>query len=116
MVRRRYGINICSDTQFPEPTVRVAAQGATLLLVAAKNMMRRPVATPFKDLHHRMRAERAYETGMWLVSADVTGTRENSVAEPGVTSSRPASASRCCWLGGSMPRSRPALRATPPTW
>ncbi|GGN38508.1 amidohydrolase [Actinoplanes campanulatus] len=76
----RYGINICSDTQFPEPAARVASQGATLLLVAAQNMMRRPTATRFKDLHHSMRAERARETGMWLVSADVTGTREDRIA------------------------------------
>ncbi|MFC7530217.1 carbon-nitrogen hydrolase family protein [Actinoplanes sp. GCM10030250] len=76
----RYGINICSDTQFPEPAARVAAQGATLLLVAAQNMMRRPAATRFKNLHHSMRAERARETGMWLVSSDVTGTREDRIA------------------------------------
>jgi predicted amidohydrolase len=76
----RYGINICSDTQFPEPAARVAAQGATLLLVAAQNMMRRPAATRFKDLHHSMRAERARETGMWLVSADVTGTGGDRIA------------------------------------
>ncbi|WP_229073332.1 carbon-nitrogen hydrolase family protein [Actinoplanes sp. DH11] len=76
----RYGINICSDTQFSEPAARVAAQGATLLLVAAQNMMRRPVATRFKDLHHSIRAERARETGMWLVSSDVTGTRNDRIA------------------------------------
>ncbi|MEU8655866.1 carbon-nitrogen hydrolase family protein [Actinoplanes philippinensis] len=76
----RYGINICSDTQFPEPAARVAAQGANVLLVAAQNMMRRPTATRFKDLHHSMRADRARETGMWLVSADVTGTREDRIA------------------------------------
>ncbi|BEL13019.1 N-carbamoyl-D-amino-acid hydrolase [Actinoplanes sichuanensis] len=76
----RYGINICSDTQFPEPAAQVAAQGATLLLVSAQNMLRRPTATRAKDLHHSMRAERARETGMWLVSADVTGTRDDRIA------------------------------------
>jgi predicted amidohydrolase len=76
----RYGINICSDTQFPEPAAMVAAQGATLLMVAAQNMMHRPVATRFKDLHHSMRAERARETGMWLVSSDVTGARADRIA------------------------------------
>ncbi|WP_052720150.1 carbon-nitrogen hydrolase family protein [Actinoplanes rectilineatus] len=30
----RYGINICSDTQFPEPAAQVAAQGAQVLLVS----------------------------------------------------------------------------------
>jgi predicted amidohydrolase len=50
----RFGINICSDTQFPEPAARVAAQGARLLLVPAQNMMRRAAATRFKELHHRL--------------------------------------------------------------
>ncbi|BCY11027.1 carbon-nitrogen hydrolase family protein [Actinoplanes sp. L3-i22] len=76
----RYGVNICSDTQFPEPAAMIAAQGATLLLVAAQNMMRRPAAIRFKDLHHSMRAERARETGMWLVSSDVTGARADRIA------------------------------------
>ncbi|GAA2915099.1 hypothetical protein Acy02nite_91620 [Actinoplanes cyaneus] len=76
----RYGVNICSDTQFSEPAAMVAAQGATLLLVAAQNMMRRRTATRFKHLHHSMRAEPARETGMWLVSSDVTGTRDDRIA------------------------------------
>jgi predicted amidohydrolase len=50
-------------------------RGAKLLLVPAQNMMRRAAATRWKDEHHRIRCERARETGMWLVSADVTGVR-----------------------------------------
>lgn len=71
----RFGINICSDTQFGAASAAVAAQGARLLLVPAQNMMRRAAALQWKDLHHSMRAERVRETGMWLVSADVTGER-----------------------------------------
>ena len=82
----RYGINICSDTQFPEPAAQVAAQGARVLLVAAQNMLRRPVADRYKDLHHSMRADRARETGMWLVSSDVTGVRGDSRIAYGPTS------------------------------
>jgi predicted amidohydrolase len=82
----RYGINICSDTQFRGPAAQVAAQGAQLLLVPAQNMLRRPVAERFKDLHHSMRAERAQETGMWLVSSDVTGMRGESRIAYGPTS------------------------------
>lgn len=82
----RYGINICSDTQFPEPAAQVAAQGAQVLLVAAQNMLRRPVADRCKDLHHSMRADRARETGMWLVSSDVTGVRGDSRIAYGPTS------------------------------
>jgi apolipoprotein N-acyltransferase len=55
-------------------------------LVAAQNMLRRPVAERCKDLHHSMRAERARETGMWLVSSDVTGVRGDSRIAYGPTS------------------------------
>jgi 5-aminopentanamidase len=82
----RYGINICSDTQFPEPAARVASQGAQVLLVPAQNMLRRPVADQYEDLHHGMRADRARETGMWLVSSDVTGARGESRIAYGPTS------------------------------
>lgn len=69
----RFGINVCYDTRFAEAAAPLPAQGARLLLVAAQNMMRRPAATYWKDRHHQVRAERVRETGMWLVSADITG-------------------------------------------
>jgi 5-aminopentanamidase len=72
----RFGINICYDTQFGEAAARVAAAGARLLLVPAQNMMRRASARHWKDKHNAIRAERVRETGMWLVSADVTGERD----------------------------------------
>lgn len=72
----RFGINICHDTRFAETAASVAAQGASLLLVPAQNMMLRETAQRWKDLHNRIRAERVRETGMWLVSADVTGERD----------------------------------------
>ncbi|GIH14997.1 carbon-nitrogen hydrolase family protein [Rugosimonospora africana] len=71
----RFGINICYDTQFPAAAGAVAAQGARLLLVPAQNMMRRPAAERWKNLHNQIRAARVRETGMWLASADVTGQR-----------------------------------------
>jgi predicted amidohydrolase len=71
----RFGINICYDTQFGDAAAHVAAQGARLLLVPAQNMMRHAAAQRWKHLHHAIRAERVRETGMWLVSADVTGQR-----------------------------------------
>jgi predicted amidohydrolase len=72
----RFGINICYDTQFTEAAAPVAAQGARLLVVPSQNMMRWGDAIGWKQRHHRIRAERARETGMWLVSADVTGARD----------------------------------------
>lgn len=73
----RFGINICHDTQFTEAAA-VAANGARVLLVPAQNMMRRAEALCWQDQHNKIRAERARETGMWLVSADVTGQRDDS--------------------------------------
>jgi predicted amidohydrolase len=74
----RFGINICYDTQHPQPAAAVAAAGAQALLVPAQNMMRRERAFWWQDRHHEIRARRARETGMWLVSADVTGERGNT--------------------------------------
>lgn len=71
----RFGINICHDTRFTEAAAPIAAQGARLLLVPAQNMMRRDAAVQWQDRHNAIRAERVRETGMWLVSADVTGER-----------------------------------------
>jgi predicted amidohydrolase len=73
----RFGINICADTRFPEAAAAVAAGGARVLLVPAQNMMRRDNALRWQDRHNEIRARRARETGMWLVSADVTGTRDD---------------------------------------
>jgi predicted amidohydrolase len=72
----RYGINICYDANFPDAAAGVAGQGAALLLLPAQNMMLRDNAETWKDRHNAIRRERAVETGMWLVSADVTGSRD----------------------------------------
>ncbi|WP_198664454.1 carbon-nitrogen hydrolase family protein [Jiangella endophytica] len=82
----RFGLNICYDTRFAEAAARVADQGARALLVPAQNMMRRPAAEDWKDRHHAIRAERARETGLWLVSADVTGARDEHRVGLGPTS------------------------------
>ncbi len=82
----RFGINICSDTQFPDAAAAVAAQGAQLLLVPSQNMMRRQAAVQWKDRHHQIRTARARATGMWLVSADVTGERNDHHVGYGPTS------------------------------
>ena len=80
------GINICYDTNFPEAAKAVAAQGAAVLLVPSQNMMRLQAAEEWKCRHNAIRAERVRETGMWLVSADVTGARDVSRIGYGPTS------------------------------
>lgn len=71
----RFGINICYDTRFPEAAAAVADQGAQAILVPSQNMMPTARAYEWKDRHNEIRRERVRETGLWLASADVCGTR-----------------------------------------
>lgn len=76
----RFGINICFDTNFPEAARKIADQGASLIVCPANNMLARDAAETWKDRHNAVRGERCRETGLWLMSADVTGEREGRVA------------------------------------
>lgn len=76
----RIGIIICNDANYPETTAAVAALGGSIVLCLANNMMRRINAEKWKEEHNRIRSSRCVETGLWLVSADVTGEREGRVA------------------------------------
>jgi len=76
----KFGINICWDTNFPETAAAIAAQGARLIVCPANNMMKRQNAEKWKYRHNEIRACRAKETGLWLISSDVTGIRGDSVA------------------------------------
>jgi predicted amidohydrolase len=49
-------------------------------------MMRRASAEQWKDQHHRIRARRARESGLWVVFADVTGRRGDERIAYGLTS------------------------------
>ena len=76
----RFGVNICYDTNFPEAAWSIRDQGADLLICCANNMLSREVAEKWKDRHNPIRGERCRETGMWLLSADVTGYRDECIA------------------------------------
>lgn len=76
----KFGINICYDTNFPEAARKVADTGATLLVCPANNMMKRPTAEHWRDRHNPARGDRCRETGLWLISADVTGQRDGAIA------------------------------------
>jgi predicted amidohydrolase len=76
----RFGINICYDTNFPEAARQIADAGGSLIVCPANNMLRHAVAVTFKDVHNAVRGERCRETGMWLLSADVTGERDGRVS------------------------------------
>jgi predicted amidohydrolase len=68
-----FGINICFDLQFPDGIAALSRQGASVVLCPCNNMMRRPVAAKYKELHHPPRRHRARENGVWIITADVTG-------------------------------------------
>lgn len=74
-----FGINICYDTNFPEAASAVADQGARVIVCPANNMLRRANAERWKQLHNEIRLQRVRETGLWLVSADVTGASETRI-------------------------------------
>ena len=76
----RFGINICYDTNFPEAARKVADLGASLIVCPANNMHRRKTAEVLKNVHNSVRGERCRETGLWLVSADVTGERDGRIS------------------------------------
>jgi predicted amidohydrolase len=76
----RFGINICNDTNFPDAARGIADLDATLIVCPANNMMPRPTAETYRAVHNGVRAERCRETGLWLISADVTGERDGRVA------------------------------------
>lgn len=69
----KFGINICNDLNFPECAQAVAEQDARLLLCPCNNMMRKSDAERWNRKHNEIRKRRALETGMCLISSDVTG-------------------------------------------
>lgn len=76
----KFGMAICYDTNFPDAFAKVANGGASLLLCPANNMHRRPVSETWRDRHNAIRGERCREAGLWLISADVTGQRDDRIS------------------------------------
>lgn len=75
----RFGVNICFDTNFPEAAGQLAEHGASLIVCPANNMLPRARALEFRDVHNVARGERCKESGLWLISADVTGQRDDHI-------------------------------------
>jgi predicted amidohydrolase len=71
----RVGISICYDLQFRDTSELAAKARARLLVCPCNNMLRRENAKKWKHLHNAVRAERAREAGVWILSSDVTGER-----------------------------------------
>jgi predicted amidohydrolase len=43
-------------------------------------MLLRKTAEALKDVHNSVRGDRCRETGLWLISADVTGERDGRIS------------------------------------
>lgn len=76
----RFGINICYDLNFSECAAAVAKQHAHLLVCPSNNMMRYDNAEKWKHKHNESRTQRAIESGLWLISSDVTGERDGRIS------------------------------------
>lgn len=76
----RFGINICYELNLPERAAAVAKQGASLVVCPCYNMLHPENAKNWKEKHNAIRAERARETGLWLLSSDVTGERDGQIS------------------------------------
>lgn len=75
-----FGISICFDTNFPATAAALRSGGARLIVCPANNMMPVDRAAIWQDRHNAARGDRCRETGLWMISADVTGTRDGRVA------------------------------------
>lgn len=76
----RFGINICYDTNFSECAAAIAIQDAHLMVCPCYNMLSYNNAENWKFKHNAIRVERTVETGLWLISADVTGERDGQIS------------------------------------
>ena len=76
----RFGINICYELNFAECAAAVASQGAKFMVCLCYNMLSYQNAENWKFRHNAIRAERTVETGLWLLSADVTGKRDGQIS------------------------------------
>lgn len=76
----RFGVNICYELNLPECAAAIASQQAQLMVCPCYNMLHPENAEWWKHRHNAIRAERTRETGLWLLSADVTGKRNGQIA------------------------------------
>lgn len=76
----QFSINICYDMQFHRCATEAAGAGATLLVCPANNMLSRKTAEAWRHRHNEIRREHAKGSGLWLLSADVTGQRDDRVS------------------------------------
>ncbi len=75
-----FGINICSDANFPEAAARVAVAGAKIIVMPLNNALPKEIAANWREKSPENLRLRAIETGCYIVSADVTGNHHSSLS------------------------------------
>ena len=76
----KVGMNICYDLNFADAARLNAEAGAEVLVCPCSNMMPRTLAEDWKNRHNEIRANRARESGLWIVSSDIVGERGDSIS------------------------------------
>jgi len=67
----KYGVNICSDANFPEAATALAARGAEAIFYPLNNSLPHAVARKWRTRHVEILSARARECSAWVISADV---------------------------------------------
>lgn len=75
-----FAISICRDTRSSELALDLTARGAKLLVYPLGNMLPPETAAENRAFTLACHAERARETGCWVVSADVVGAHDGWLA------------------------------------
>ena len=70
-----FGVNICSDANFPEAARALAQAGAQLIFVSLNNLLPQDVAARWREKSPENLRLRALETGCVVASADVAGVK-----------------------------------------
>jgi predicted amidohydrolase len=67
----KYGVNICSDANFPEAAAVLAARGAEAIFYPLNNSLPHATARKWRSRHIEILSARARECSAWVISADV---------------------------------------------
>jgi predicted amidohydrolase len=67
----RYGVNICSDANFPEAATALATGGAEAIFYPLNNNLLHETARKWRSRHIEILSTRARECSAWVISADV---------------------------------------------
>lgn len=76
----KVGINICHDLSVSESIESAAASRVTVLVCPCNNMLPREVAEEWKSRHNEIRSRHAKDHGVWIVTSDVAGERDQCMS------------------------------------